>query len=192
MIDSWFSGIVPPLVSSEYVFQVRPGIIALPKKDCLSTWHNILLYWHLKLSYIFLNACRLQVDTSHGRRTRCFEWLDCASWDVTTSGNTLQWRHNERDGVSNQHPYDCLLNFFGMYLSNKTTHIITYMSKMMQNVFFCLLFVLLLSFVCLFFQNISQRRIILQCINGFQVSITHPQWEIHQLSIHSDNAKTEV
>ena len=28
-------------------------------------------------------------------------------WDVTTS---LQWRHNERDGVSNHQPPDCLLN----------------------------------------------------------------------------------
>ena len=25
------------------------------------------------------------------------------------SGMTLQWRHNERDSVSNQHPHDCLL-----------------------------------------------------------------------------------
>ena len=24
---------------------------------------------------------------------------------------TLQWRHNERDGISNHHPHGCLLNF---------------------------------------------------------------------------------
>ena len=27
-------------------------------------------------------------------------------------GSTLQWRHNERDGVSNHQPHDCLLNRF--------------------------------------------------------------------------------
>ena len=27
-----------------------------------------------------------------------------------SSGITLQWRHNERDGVSNHQPHDCLLN----------------------------------------------------------------------------------
>ena len=28
----------------------------------------------------------------------------------SNSGNTLQWRHNECDGVSNHQPHDCLLN----------------------------------------------------------------------------------
>ena len=26
------------------------------------------------------------------------------------NGSVLQWRHNERDGVSNQQPHDCWLN----------------------------------------------------------------------------------
>ena len=29
---------------------------------------------------------------------------------VSDLGNPLQWRHNERDSVSNHQPYDCLLN----------------------------------------------------------------------------------
>ena len=34
--------------------------------------------------------------------------------DITMSSvtNTLQLRHNERGGVSNHHPHDCLLNRF--------------------------------------------------------------------------------
>ena len=29
---------------------------------------------------------------------------------MPSNENTLQWRHNERDGVSNHQPHDCLLN----------------------------------------------------------------------------------
>ena len=34
---------------------------------------------------------------------------------------TLQWRHNERDGVSNHQPHDCLLNRLFRHRSNKTS-----------------------------------------------------------------------
>ena len=34
---------------------------------------------------------------------------------------TLQWRHNERDGVSNHQPYDCLLNRLFRRGSKKTS-----------------------------------------------------------------------
>ena len=33
---------------------------------------------------------------------------------------TLQWRHNERDGVSNHKPHDCLLNRIIMRQPKKT------------------------------------------------------------------------
>ena len=33
---------------------------------------------------------------------------------------TLQWRHNEHDGVSNHRPYDCLFNCFFRRRSTKT------------------------------------------------------------------------
>ena len=35
--------------------------------------------------------------------------------------NALHWRHNERDGVSNQQPHDCLLNRLFMRRSKKTS-----------------------------------------------------------------------
>ena len=34
----------------------------------------------------------------------------CIGWHVYKCRIKIQWRHNERDGVSNHHPYDCLLN----------------------------------------------------------------------------------
>ena len=36
-------------------------------------------------------------------------------------GNTLQWRHNERDGVSNHRRLDCLLNRLFKHRSKKTS-----------------------------------------------------------------------
>ena len=39
----------------------------------------------------------------------------------TSSLITLQWRHNERDGVSNHQPHDCLLNCLFRHRSKKTS-----------------------------------------------------------------------
>ena len=39
----------------------------------------------------------------------------------TRLSRTLQWRHNERDGVSNHHPHDCLLNLLFRRRSKKTS-----------------------------------------------------------------------
>ena len=37
------------------------------------------------------------------------------------NGSALQWRHNERDGVSTHQPHDCLLNRLFRCRSNKTS-----------------------------------------------------------------------
>ena len=42
--------------------------------------------------------------------------MDC--WKLA-----LQWRHNERDGVSNHHPLDCLLNRLLVRRSKKTSRL---------------------------------------------------------------------
>ena len=44
--------------------------------------------------------------------------LPC-SWSRTD--NSLQWRHNEHDGVSNHQPHDCLLNRLFRRRSKKTS-----------------------------------------------------------------------
>ena len=38
-----------------------------------------------------------------------FIWI-YTDFDVRCPKLSLQWRHNERDGVSNHQPRDCLLN----------------------------------------------------------------------------------
>ena len=48
----------------------------------------------------------------------------CDTWDMVRSYIdmiSLQWRHNERDGVSNQQPHDCLLNPSFWRRSKKTS-----------------------------------------------------------------------
>ena len=42
-------------------------------------------------------------------------------WIVEETSMTLQWRHNEHDGVSNHKPYDCLLNRLFRCRSKKTS-----------------------------------------------------------------------
>ena len=57
-------------------------------------------------------------------------WDKCLSWEILYALGltyrdylnqlaTLQWRHNERDGVSNHQPHDCLLNRLFRHRSNK-------------------------------------------------------------------------
>ena len=51
-------------------------------------------------------------DTIQKRSARCHKilWKFGCSVSVAVNLNTLQWRNNERDGVSNHQHYDCLLN----------------------------------------------------------------------------------
>ena len=74
---------------------------ALSKTLCV---HNLLYSFCANLLWIFcLNGCGLRVSygvTAHGHDFST-EW--CVVF-------LLQWRHNERDGVSNHQPPDCLHN----------------------------------------------------------------------------------
>ena len=56
----------------------------------------------------FYNRLCAWADPNDFNHEQCQRTFDCGK-----SGNdlfSLQWRHNERDGVSNHHPHDCLLN----------------------------------------------------------------------------------
>ena len=48
-----------------------------------------------------------------------YGWRDPAGEIGRLDGQTLQWRHNERDGVSNHQPDDCLLNRLSRHRSKK-------------------------------------------------------------------------
>ena len=47
---------------------------------------------------------------------------------------TLQWRHNERDGVSNHQPHDCLLKRLLRRKSKKTSKLPTRGAINVENV----------------------------------------------------------
>ena len=49
---------------------------------------------------------------------RLCHWWPIAPW---LGCSTLHWRHNERDGISNRQPHDCLLNCLFRRWSNKTS-----------------------------------------------------------------------
>ena len=46
---------------------------------------------------------------------------ECKNWYSDINRNPLQWRHNERDGVSNHRGLDCLLNRLSRPRSNETS-----------------------------------------------------------------------
>ena len=68
-------------------------------KQKIGFWWMLLDIRHQFMKYINLviHSCRFILDVNH-----------C----VVSEENTeiLQWRHNERDGVSNHQPHECLLN----------------------------------------------------------------------------------
>ena len=47
--------------------------------------------------------------------------LLCFLQDHTLATNSLQWRHNERNGISNHQPHDCLLKRLFSHRSKKTS-----------------------------------------------------------------------
>ena len=48
-------------------------------------------------------------------------WNVLRDWVVSYFPNSLQWRHTERNGVSNHQPHDCLLNRLFRRRSKKTS-----------------------------------------------------------------------
>ena len=60
------------------------------------------------------------VNFFHVREHRDFRWL-ITIWRLSNSGQVLQWRHNEHDGVSNHQPHGCLLNRLYKCRSKKTS-----------------------------------------------------------------------
>ena len=73
------------------------GEIVTPKKYGFHpSWKKFLCRTDIDFSVQFMrttNACSPQMLS-----------------EIMVFFNTLQWRHNERDGVSNHQPHDCLLN----------------------------------------------------------------------------------
>ena len=78
-------------------------------------WHTPLIIWgpfYHPINRFMLRPHKVQIP-----RDICFERFDRREVRFTP----LQWRHNERDGVSNHQPHDCLLNHSFRCRSNKTS-----------------------------------------------------------------------
>ena len=82
----------------------RPVWTVNPYRTESILWNiNIFL---LKLSYLNIMVTQVVESILHGRHVTVNNQYHCCSW----AGNaTLQWRHNECDGVWNHRPLDCLL-----------------------------------------------------------------------------------
>ena len=95
-------------------------------------------YQQIKFVYtnILLTKSKLKIESraSAVRRWLCSllkSWMSIIHWPSQWKWQdfkhrdkiSLQWRYNERDGVSNHQPHDCLLNNLFRRRSNKTSKI---------------------------------------------------------------------
>ena len=88
-----------------YIFTIAAGRGAGWRRVQFRSW--LLLWRHVWEQRLHLHAWFLL-------------WQLCQLW-VPGSCCSLQWRHNERDGVSNHQPRDCLLNHLFWRRSKKTS-----------------------------------------------------------------------
>ena len=71
----------------------------------------------------FRHKCPVSWTRSHGRCQKGIWTYDYDTMLITTklSGNVLQWRYNERGGVSNHQPHECVFNRLFRRRSRKTS-----------------------------------------------------------------------
>ena len=65
---------------------------------------------------VFVVQCWVVCNAEHTLMNTLFKQQNCAH-----KGMKSQWHHNERDGVSNHQPYDCLLGRLFRHRSKKTS-----------------------------------------------------------------------
>ena len=74
--------------------------------------------WQVSRQLCCQSACPISKQHNNSNYLcRCFE----AWWGFTLKQLSLQWRHNEGDGVSNQQPHECLLKRLFKRRSKKTS-----------------------------------------------------------------------
>ena len=87
-----------------------------------TTWTNDDLLanvlWHLPDSNSTVNA--VERNSSHVFEVALWSYYHISHGPMTYVLNSLKWRHNERNGVSNHQPHDCLLNRLFRHRSKKT------------------------------------------------------------------------
>ena len=87
----------------------------IPKYFENKTLVHVMAYCHY-LNDVDLDLCRHIVSLGHNELINL--WFVAFYWH---NSNTLQWRHNGHDSVSNHQPRDCLLNRLFRRQSKKTS-----------------------------------------------------------------------
>ena len=82
-------------------------------------WHTVTIIVEKRYRYIdgLVQDCGISIANALEILQSCTKpSIYCFPWQISVSGalpmQPLQWRHNERDGVSHHQPHDCLLNHF--------------------------------------------------------------------------------
>ena len=72
---------------------------------------------------LWVNACNYPstIASLHWINPEEYKWTDHVISQRSANVNTLRWRHDGRDGVSNHQPHDCLLNCLFRRRSKKTS-----------------------------------------------------------------------
>ena len=90
----------------------------------MSLWHAFSShYLCIFISHItpFDTRRRTVMARSQNKQALSFGKTGKVGKELTISTCSLRWRHNERDGVSNNQPHDCLLNHLFRRRSKKTS-----------------------------------------------------------------------
>ena len=83
-----------------------------------TTFHDLSLVLHLAITRA--HTCSLPITVGFSYNTTHYHTKMLATAKVKHRPS-LQWRHNERNGVSNRQPHDCLLNRLFRRRSKKTS-----------------------------------------------------------------------
>ena len=77
-------------------------------------FHIVLVMWFLMLALIAIQDSERDPQVCKLGQNICVNW-----WRVPDKSTTLQWPHDERDGVSNHQPHNCSLNRLFRHRSKK-------------------------------------------------------------------------
>ena len=105
---------VVPLIRINYVVRYNGNLVCSITNMCVSMgyWVTGIFLIHRKVFYS---------RSSHDLSTK-IAYAPTSKYSFTLSlYRSLQWRHNERNGVSNHQPHDCLLNCLFGRRSKKTS-----------------------------------------------------------------------
>ena len=99
------------------------GYGAWNKNRCTLKWKchfDEIFRMQLEMSFRQLQVQPVTIISSKWRHFRLSLWPTRGDVRKSRHPFPLQWRHNERDGVSNHQPQDCLLNRLFRHRSKKT------------------------------------------------------------------------